>query len=127
MDLDPVFLSRLQFAFLISFHIIFPSFTIGLAAWLATIEGTVPDLALASTGCRFAPRCPFAEDRCRGSEPALRDITAALDRIRDHHAPLGDHLARAVHTGALCTYAPDPRAPIVWMVTWAEDGAGRRV
>jgi cytochrome bd ubiquinol oxidase subunit I len=39
MDLDPVFLSRLQFAFVVSFHIIFPSFTIGLAAWLATIEG----------------------------------------------------------------------------------------
>ena len=39
MDLDPVFLSRIQFAFLISFHIIFPSFTIGLAAWLATIDG----------------------------------------------------------------------------------------
>ena len=39
MDLDPVFLSRLQFGFVISFHIIFPSFTIGLAAWLATIEG----------------------------------------------------------------------------------------
>jgi cytochrome d ubiquinol oxidase subunit I len=39
MNLDPVFLSRLQFAFVISFHIIFPAFTIGLAAWLATIEG----------------------------------------------------------------------------------------
>ena len=39
MELDPVFLSRIQFAFLISFHIIFPAFTIGLAAWLATIEG----------------------------------------------------------------------------------------
>src|SRR5262249_23139025 len=39
MELDPIFLSRLQFAFVISFHIIFPSFTIGLAAWLATIEG----------------------------------------------------------------------------------------
>src|SRR5262249_55994188 len=39
MELDPVFLSRLQFAFVISFHIVFPSFTIGLAAWLATIEG----------------------------------------------------------------------------------------
>src|SRR5262245_29769124 len=38
MELDPVFLSRLQFAFLISFHIIFPDFTIGLAAWLSTIE-----------------------------------------------------------------------------------------
>ncbi|MEI9988380.1 MAG: cytochrome ubiquinol oxidase subunit I [Aliidongia sp.] len=32
-------LSRLQFAFTISFHIIFPSFTIGLAAWLAVLEG----------------------------------------------------------------------------------------
>ncbi len=39
MALDPVFLSRLQFAFVVSFHIIFPAFTIGLAAWLATLEG----------------------------------------------------------------------------------------
>jgi cytochrome d ubiquinol oxidase subunit I len=39
MDLDPLILSRIQFAFTIAFHIIFPSFTIGLAAWLATIEG----------------------------------------------------------------------------------------
>jgi cytochrome bd ubiquinol oxidase subunit I len=31
-------LSRLQFAFTISFHIIFPSFTIGLAAWLTVLE-----------------------------------------------------------------------------------------
>jgi len=39
MDLDPLLLSRIQFAFVIAFHIIFPAFTIGLAAWLATIEG----------------------------------------------------------------------------------------
>ncbi len=39
MEFDPVLLSRIQFAFVISFHIIFPAFTIGLAAWLATIEG----------------------------------------------------------------------------------------
>jgi len=32
------FAARLQFAFTISFHIIFPSFTIGLAAYLATLE-----------------------------------------------------------------------------------------
>lgn len=36
---DPVLLSRIQFAFTVSFHIIFPAFTIGLAAWLATLEG----------------------------------------------------------------------------------------
>jgi cytochrome d ubiquinol oxidase subunit I len=39
MRFDPVLLSRIQFGFVVSFHIIFPSFTIGLAAWLATIEG----------------------------------------------------------------------------------------
>ena len=39
MELDPFILSRIQFAFVISFHIIFPAFTLGLAAWLATIEG----------------------------------------------------------------------------------------
>jgi cytochrome d ubiquinol oxidase subunit I len=39
MDLTALLLSRLQFAFTISFHIIFPSFTIGLAAWLTVLEG----------------------------------------------------------------------------------------
>jgi cytochrome bd ubiquinol oxidase subunit I len=38
MDLTALFLSRLQFAFTISFHIIFPSFTIGLGAWLVVLE-----------------------------------------------------------------------------------------
>ncbi|HUU67330.1 MAG TPA: cytochrome ubiquinol oxidase subunit I [Methyloceanibacter sp.] len=38
-ELDPLLLSRIQFAFTISFHIIFPSFTIGLAAWLMVLEG----------------------------------------------------------------------------------------
>ena len=37
MDLDPVMLARLQFAFTIIFHIIFPSFTIGLSAYIATL------------------------------------------------------------------------------------------
>ena len=36
--LDPVLLARIQFAFTISFHIIFPAFTIGLASWLAVLE-----------------------------------------------------------------------------------------
>jgi cytochrome d ubiquinol oxidase subunit I len=37
MDFDPVLLARLQFAFTISFHIIFPTFTIGLSAYIATL------------------------------------------------------------------------------------------
>jgi cytochrome bd ubiquinol oxidase subunit I len=38
MDTTALLLSRLQFAFTISFHIIFPTFTIGLAAWLTVLE-----------------------------------------------------------------------------------------
>ena len=39
MDFDALLLSRLQFAFTIGFHIIFPAFTIGLASFLAVLEG----------------------------------------------------------------------------------------
>jgi cytochrome bd ubiquinol oxidase subunit I len=38
MELTALLLSRIQFAFTISFHIIFPSITIGLAAWLTVLE-----------------------------------------------------------------------------------------
>ena len=37
-SLDPVLLARIQFGFTIAFHILFPAFTIGLAAWLAVLE-----------------------------------------------------------------------------------------
>ena len=39
MDLDALMLARLQFAFTISFHIIFPAITIGLASYLTVLEG----------------------------------------------------------------------------------------
>jgi len=37
-NLDSTLLARIQFAFTISFHIVFPAFTIGLASWLAVLE-----------------------------------------------------------------------------------------
>ncbi|WP_205960614.1 cytochrome ubiquinol oxidase subunit I [Ramlibacter rhizophilus] len=36
--MDAVLLSRIQFAFTVAFHIIFPAFTIGLSAFIATLE-----------------------------------------------------------------------------------------
>ena len=39
MEVDPLFLSRLQFAFLVVFHFLLPAFTIGLAAYIAVLEG----------------------------------------------------------------------------------------
>lgn len=38
-DPEVVLLSRIQFGFVMSFHIIFPAFTIGLASWLAFLAG----------------------------------------------------------------------------------------
>jgi cytochrome d ubiquinol oxidase subunit I len=37
--LDPVDLARAQFAFTMTFHIVFPAFSIGLASYLAVLEG----------------------------------------------------------------------------------------
>lgn len=39
MELDPLMLSRIQFAFVVCFHTIFPVFTIGLASYIALLHG----------------------------------------------------------------------------------------
>jgi peptide/nickel transport system ATP-binding protein len=43
---------------------------------LETIAGTVPKLIDPPVGCRFAARCRFAVDECRGAQPELREIEA---------------------------------------------------
>src|SRR5262245_57413388 len=39
MDLDPVLLSRPQFAWVIGWHILLPAFTVGMASYIAILEG----------------------------------------------------------------------------------------
>ena len=39
---------------------------------LRAIAGRPPDLIHPPKGCRFAPRCPYVQDKCRESEPPLR-------------------------------------------------------
>jgi len=41
---------------------------------LNAIEGQVPTPMTRMDGCRFAPRCPFAVDRCRQEVPPLMDM-----------------------------------------------------
>jgi cytochrome bd ubiquinol oxidase subunit I len=39
MELDPVLLSRIQWGWVISWHILLPAFTVGLASYIAVLEG----------------------------------------------------------------------------------------
>ncbi len=47
---------------------------------LASIPGRPPDLANPPRGCHFAPRCRYAQDRCREEEPDLVE-----GETPDHH------------------------------------------
>jgi peptide/nickel transport system ATP-binding protein len=44
---------------------------------LYNIPGQPPDLTFPPPGCKFAPRCRYAQDSCRASEPALTDAGGA--------------------------------------------------
>jgi oligopeptide/dipeptide ABC transporter ATP-binding protein len=43
---------------------------------LVTIAGQPPDPSLRTGGCKFAPRCPRADERCRASEPPLEAVAS---------------------------------------------------
>lgn len=52
---------------------------------LHQIKGTVPLLSQIPTGCRFAPRCPYAEPQCSQQMPELRNVSDT-QRVRCHFA-----------------------------------------
>jgi oligopeptide/dipeptide ABC transporter ATP-binding protein len=56
---------------------------------LATIEGSVPRLEDMPAGCRFAPRCPFADTRCFNEVPPQRYFSSG-HRAACWQAPLED-------------------------------------
>jgi peptide/nickel transport system ATP-binding protein len=45
---------------------------------LASIAGMPPNLTKEIVGCRFAPRCAYATDQCRGEDPPLTDESGHL-------------------------------------------------
>jgi len=59
---------------------------------LVSIPGQPPDLIDLPTGCKFHPRCPLVEERCRREEPPLEDIapnhSVACWRWRDARSAL---------------------------------------
>ncbi len=59
-------------------------------------------------------RAGSASERARAS--VTRAVRQAMARIREHNAPLGEHLDRAIRTGTYCAYLPDPRATVNWQL-----------
>ena len=85
-------------------------YTAGLLACLLRLTGPVPERLASIAGypprpgevtgkCRFSPRCAFAADVCRASEPELRDIGR-----EDHRVAC--HLAESLDLGDLVPVAP---------------------
>jgi oligopeptide/dipeptide ABC transporter ATP-binding protein len=59
---------------------------------LRTIKGMVPSLMNLPVGCRFADRCPYAQDDCRRIYPTLENLRG-LHKVACHH-PLSSEDAK---------------------------------
>jgi peptide/nickel transport system ATP-binding protein len=65
---------------------------------LKPIPGTVPNSIVIPTGCSFAARCVYVQQRCRDQRPPLE-------------ATASDSLVRCVRWREICKEAPDAAAP----------------
>lgn len=55
---------------------------------LYQIEGMVPLLNQIPSGCRFAPRCPYATEKCHQEMPELTSVSPT-QKVRCHRAGMG--------------------------------------
>jgi oligopeptide/dipeptide ABC transporter ATP-binding protein len=56
---------------------------------LLTIPGRPPDLVHPPPGCRFAPRCAYARDKCRHDDPPLVTASTSRDHVYACWYPVG--------------------------------------
>ena len=59
---------------------------------LATIAGSVPPPQRFPAGCRFATRCPFADERCVSEVPPLLETSTPGHQVACFKAPLELHV-----------------------------------
>ncbi|MHB8505425.1 MAG: ABC transporter ATP-binding protein, partial [Acidimicrobiales bacterium] len=86
-----------------------PTLEMSREALLYSIPGLPPDLIRPPGGCRFAPRCRYAADRCRAEDPVIGG--------EDPFHPYACFFPRPVGPPVGVGWSPEPGAP-------AEDGAG---
>jgi peptide/nickel transport system ATP-binding protein len=61
---------------------------------LVSIPGSPPDLIDMPTGCKFHPRCPLADQRCKEQEPELEEINPGHQAACWHWKIAGETLSK---------------------------------
>jgi peptide/nickel transport system ATP-binding protein len=78
---------------------------------LIAIPGRPPNLIDPPPGCKFAPRCAYAQDICRTEEPALRFIDSP-DHVFACHFPVGTPEGKAAFDANIESEYPPALAAI---------------
>ena len=77
---------------------------------LDAIGGRPPDLVHLPDGCKFAPRCPYAQDRCREEDPELLPDPDDPDHLVACHFPVSVSV-NGKRSGGIRVDGQPPKAP----------------
>jgi oligopeptide/dipeptide ABC transporter ATP-binding protein len=83
---------------------------------LAVIGGRPPDLIAPPDGCRFAPRCPYAQERCHVEQPPLIEAETPGHVYRCWY-PVGTDAGRAALERNLAANVPQAAAAVTGELT----------
>ena len=86
---------------------------------LEAISGRPPDLVDPPKGCKFAPRCPYAQPRCLEEEPELTDADMPGHAFRCFY-PVGTEAGKAALAGNLAAGVTATGMPVGTAVTASE-------
>jgi peptide/nickel transport system ATP-binding protein len=79
---------------------------------LAAIGGSPPDVTNPSSGCAFAPRCRYVQDRCHSESPPLTPAEDDPEHLYACFFPVGGHRVRTARvTTPESPAAPPPTTP----------------
>jgi peptide/nickel transport system ATP-binding protein len=83
---------------------------------LSVIGGRPPDLIAPPEGCRFAPRCPYAQERCRTEQPPLIEADTPGHYYRCWY-PVGTEAGREALERNLAANVPQATAAVTGELT----------
>jgi peptide/nickel transport system ATP-binding protein len=88
---------------------------------LAVIGGRPPDLIAPPAGCRFAPRCPYVQERCRVEQPPLIEADTPGHLFRCWY-PVGTDKGREALERNLAAELPQAEAAVTGAAVAVEAG-----